>query len=287
MEKNFSADLLAGKSDPRYLQKVKKKIRPFVLRRKKVDVAKDLPDCIEQTIWVEMTPDQRKIYEGYLSGIKSNLFAKVNTDGTSKHRLEVFEAILRLRQICCHPLLISSQLSNDAVVCNSGKMDALLQDLENAMEENDKVLVYSQFTSMLSLIAKELKARNWNFSYLDGSTKDREKVVNQFQNDPNTPLFLISLKAGGTGLNLTAADHVLIFDPWWNEAAEKQAINRAHRMGRKATVFAKRYVTVESIEEKMMKLKEQKNQLIDTIFDDVDGVVQHSLSLEDFAYLLT
>lgn len=282
-EKSFYADLQAGNSDARYLQKIKKKIRPFILRRKKSDVAKDLPDCIEQTIWVDMAPEQRQIYEGYLAGVKSNLFTKVNSDGLSKHRLEVFEAILRLRQICCHPLLISGQLPENTVY-TSGKMEALLQDLENAIEENDKVLVYSQFTSMLSLIAKEVQARQWNHVYLDGSTKDREKVVNQFQDDPNTHLFLISLKAGGTGLNLTAADHVLIFDPWWNEAAEKQAINRAHRIGRNSTVFAKRYATVESIEEKMMKLKEKKKLMIDSLLDDEDAFAQ--MTMDDFMYLL-
>lgn len=284
-EKSFYADLEAGNSDARYLQRIKKKIRPFVLRRKKIDVAKDLPDCIEQTIWVEMTPEQRQIYESFLAGIKSNLFSKVNQEGISKHRLEIFEAILRLRQICCHPLLISGLLAPDNVKYDSGKMEALMQDLENAIEENDKVLVYSQFTSMLSLIAKEIQIRKWNHVYLDGNTKNREKVVNQFQEDSKTNLFLISLKAGGTGLNLTAADHVFIFDPWWNEAAEKQAINRAHRLGRNRTVFAKRYVTVESIEEKMMKLKDQKKFIIDSILDDDHTSAQ--LTFEDFAYLLS
>ncbi len=283
-EKQFLAELQAGNSDSRFLQRIKKKIRPFILRRKKIDVAKDLPECIEQTVWIDMTPSQKEIYEGYLAGIKNNLFKKVNSDGLAKHRLEVFEAILRLRQICCHPLLISSQLSNQVQALDSGKMEALMQDLENAIEENDKVLVYSQFTSMLSLIAKEVQTRQWNYVYLDGTTKDREKVVNQFQNDASIHLFLISLKAGGTGLNLTAADHVFIFDPWWNEAAEKQAINRAHRIGRKNTVFAKRYATVESIEEKMMSLKEKKKGMIDSVFDDSETVSQ--LTLEDFAYLL-
>lgn len=282
-EKNFNADIQASQSDMRYLQKIKKKIRPFILRRKKDEVAKDLPECIEQIIWVEMTPDQRKIYEGFLSGIKSHLFTKVKTEGLSKHRMEVFEAILRLRQICCHPFLISSQLSNN-LTYDSGKMEVLLQDLENAIDENGKVLIYSQFTSMLGIIAKEVQQRRWNYVYLDGSTKDREQMVTQFQEDPNTNLFLISLKAGGTGLNLTAADYVHIFDPWWNEAAEKQAINRAHRIGRKGTVFAKRYVTIESIEEKMMKLKAHKKMLIDQVLDD--EIVNHQLTFEDFAYLL-
>lgn len=284
-EKSFYNDLQAGLSDSRYIQRIKKKIRPFILRRKKADVAKDLPDCIEQTVWVEMPPAQRRIYEAYLAGIKTNLFVKVKNEGLSKHRLEVFEAILRLRQICCHPLLISSHLSpTENLEFSSGKMESLLQDLENAVEENSKVLVYSQFTSMLHLIAKEVKSKNWNYVYLDGNTQNREAVVTEFQNNPSIHLFLISLKAGGTGLNLTAADYVCIFDPWWNEAAEQQAINRAHRIGRKTTVFAKRYAMLESIEEKLMRLKEQKKILVDTIFDDEAAFGQ--LSIQDFAYLL-
>lgn len=285
-EKSFYAEVQAGNSDVRYIQKIKNKIRPFILRRKKNEVAKDLPDCVEQTIWVEMTPSQRQIYEGYLAGIKNNLFSKVNSEGLKKHRLEVFEAILRLRQICCHPLLISGQFQDQNLEFTSGKMEALMQDLENAVAENNKVLIYSQFTSMLQLISKEIQIKNWNYVYLDGSTVDREKVVNQFQNDPDIHLFLISLKAGGTGLNLTAADHVLIFDPWWNEAAELQAINRAHRIGRKSTVFAKRYATTESIEEKMMRLKQQKRLMIDSLLED-EGQAFAQLTLEDFSYLIS
>ncbi len=284
-EKSFQADLQASHSDGRYLQKIKKKIRPFILRRKKSEVAKDLPDCIEQMVWLEMLPSQRQIYESFLASIKNRLLTKVSSDGISKHRMEIFEAILRLRQICCHPLLISGQLPDDTSHYESGKMEALMQDLENVIEENNKVLVYSQFTSMLSLIAKEIKNKNWKYAYLDGSTKEREKAVTQFQEDPHTHLFLISLKAGGMGLNLTSADHVFIFDPWWNEAAEKQAINRAHRIGRKTTVFAKRYAMSESIEEKMMKLKERKKWMIDTILDDEALFTQ--LTTEDFAYLLS
>ncbi|KIC76865.1 putative ATP-dependent helicase YwqA [Neochlamydia sp. TUME1] len=284
-EKDFCAGLKASQSDSRYLQNIKKKIHPFVLRRKKAEVAKDLPACIEQTVWVEMPPSQRKIYDSYLAGIKSHLFTKINIEGLSKHRLEVFEAILRLRQICCHPLLISSQLTEDGQLeCTSGKMEAFLQDVSNAIAENDKVLIYSQFTSMLHLIAREFKARQWSFVYLDGLTKDREKVVNQFQDNADIPLFLISLKAGGTGLNLTKADHVMIFDPWWNEAAEKQAINRAHRIGRNTPVFAKRYVTIETIEEKIMRLKEQKKSMIDTLFEEDGSFAQ--LTLQDLTYLL-
>lgn len=282
-ERKFLADVAASQADFRYLQKVRQKMRPFVLRRKKEEVAKDLPEKIEQVVFVEMEVEQRKIYDEFLGGFKQNLLKKVELDGLSKHRLEVLEALLRLRQICCHPLLASSQIEGEQLI-PSAKLGALLQDLETAVEEGRKVLVYSQFTSMLQLIAKEVRKRKWNFAYLDGQTKDREQVVKTFQEDPATLLFLISLKAGGIGLNLTAADYVFLYDPWWNEAVENQAIDRAHRIGRKDTVIAKRYIAVETIEEKMMTLKAAKRSLVDDVLQDQLEV--HQLSIEDLHYLL-
>ncbi|CCB85195.1 uncharacterized ATP-dependent helicase MPN_020 [Parachlamydia acanthamoebae UV-7] len=281
-EKDFQNDLQASEGDLRYLQRIKKKIRPFMLRRKKEEVAKDLPEKIEQVVWVEMNPEQRQVYEDYLSGVRGNLFKKVELDGISKHRMEVLEAILRLRQICCHPLLVTAQ---EGSFVASAKLDVLMQDLETLAEEGKKALVYSQFTSMLGLIAKEFQKRGWNFVYLDGSTHNREKVVTQFQEDASIPFFLISLKAGGVGLNLTSADYVYLFDPWWNEAIENQAIDRAHRIGRQDTVIAKRLIAIESIEEKIQKLKENKRQLIESLFDETYGQTQ--LSEEDFQFLLS
>jgi len=282
-EKTFEGDLQASEGDVRYLQKIKRKIKPFVLRRKKEEVAKDLPEKIEQIVWIEMASEQRQVYEDYLSGVRGNLFKKVELDGMSKHRMEVLEAILRLRQICCHPLLVTAQ--QEAAPAPSAKLEALLQDLELILEENKKVLVYSQFTSMLKLIAQKFTERNWKFVYLDGGTVNREQVVTQFQEDAAVPLFLISLKAGGIGLNLTSADYVYLFDPWWNEAIENQAIDRAHRIGRKETVIAKRFITVQSIEEKIQKLKEHKRNLIESLFDD--SYTQSQLSEEDFRFLLS
>jgi SNF2 family DNA or RNA helicase len=282
--KEFEAELTAGVADSRYLKKIKRKIKPFILRRRKEEVAKDLPEKIEQIVWVEMAASQRQVYDEFLAGIRGNLLKKVETDGISRHRMEVLEAILRLRQICCHPLLVSAHLAENQAIASS-KLDILLQDLETILDEGRKVLVYSQFTSMLALIGKELKNRGWNFAYLDGSTMNREKVVNQFQEDPQVPIFLISLKAGGIGLNLTAADYVLLFDPWWNEAVENQAINRAHRIGRQDTVFAKRYLAQETIEEKIMILKEHKRLLIEDILDDETG--NSCLTEQDLTFLLS
>lgn len=283
-EATFNAEVQAGLSDPRFLKRIKNKIRPFVLRRQKNEVAKDLPEKIEQTVWVEMHPSQRKVYEQFLSGIRSNLISKVSADGVQKHRMEILEAIMRLRQICCHPLLAPT-MNNDEVG-ESAKFDVLIEDVKTVVEENRKVLIYSQFTSMLALIAKQLRQMQWEFAYLDGTTQNREKVVTQFQQDPNLKIFLISLKAGGIGLNLTAADYVFLYDPWWNAAAENQAIDRAHRIGRHDTVIAKRYIMAESIEEKMMKLKALKSTLAADIIDN-DGLVGTSLHADDLLFLLS
>lgn len=278
-EPEFAAEVQAAGADVRYLQRIKRKIKPFILRRKKEEVAKDLPERIDQVVWVEMTPEQAQVYDSFLSGVKSGVLKKAELDGIGKHRIEILEAILRLRQICCHPLLVGKP---DAP---SAKMEALMGDIETAIAEGRKVLVYSQFTSMLQLLAKNVQERKWAYAYLDGQTQEREKVVDRFQQDPNVPLFLISLKAGGVGLNLTAADYVFLVDPWWNEAVEEQAIGRAHRIGRRDIVIAKRYVIVESIEEKMMKLKAAKRKLVEDIFDEES--LSAGLTIDDLRSLLT
>ncbi len=255
----FRAKIAAGEVDRRYIEKTKKLIAPFILRRKKELVADQLPPKLEQIVWVEMQEDQRHFYESMVAQNR-----KESASGTLG-RMEILEKILRLRQICCHPALL------DGSVNTSGKMERLLEDLEEIIEEGASVLIYSQFTSMLAFIRNEVKMRDWKMVYLDGSTKDREAVVRQFQEDPETKIFLISLKAGGVGLNLTKADYVLLFDPWWNEAVERQAIDRAHRLGRKAPVIARRYVTALSIEEKMMRLKEHKTNLMGDLLEDMEA----------------
>jgi superfamily II DNA or RNA helicase len=284
-EETFNADIQAASVDRRYLDRIKKKVMPFILRRQKQEVAKDLPPRIDQTVWVEMSEKQRTYYEEFLAHFKGNLLQKVEREGIKKHHLEVLEAILRLRQICCHPLLVSSMIENQETLVTSAKFDALMQDLQTIQEEGRKVLVYSQFTSMLKLMARHAHQQKWTFAYLDGSTQNREKVVTEFQNDPSQMIFFISLKAGGVGLNLTSADYVLLYDPWWNEAVEEQAINRAHRIGRQDQVIAKRFVVAESIEEKMMKLKAAKRTLIEDIFDLEAAPTQ--LTIEDLRYLIS
>ncbi len=249
----ISPDLL-DKKMPLHL--IKKKIRPFLLRRKKEQVALQLPPKLEQTVYVEMSDGERKIYEQWLQNARS----KVTLDGTASKRMEILEAILRLRQLCDHPILVGEEESGS-------KFERLMADLQEVVEEKRKVLVYSQFTQMLGLIRKAVQEKGWNYVYLDGSTKDRETPVTRFQDDEDVSIFLISLKAGGVGLNLTAADYVFLYDPWWNEAVERQAIDRAHRLGKTGTVIARRYITALSIEEKIMKLKAHKNALSQHLLD--------------------
>ncbi len=245
-----------------------KRVRPFILRRKKKDVAKDLPPKYEQTIYVEMGDVQKQMYDEWLVQTRARNF---------ENKIEIFEAILRLRQICCHPHLVGE------TEVGSAKLERLMEDLEEISGQGNKVLVFSQFTKMLGLIKTEIEKRGWHYVYLDGRTKDREAVVEQFQEDKEIFIFLISLKAGGVGLNLSAADYVFIYDPWWNEAAENQAIDRAHRLGRSGSVIARRYVTALSIEEKIMGLKENKAKL----FTDVLEFEQVNLSLEDLYSFLS
>src|SRR5581483_11101820 len=252
--RQFQAELQAGQLNAQYFSRIKKKIRPFILRRKKEQVSLQLPPKLEQTVYVEMTSSQRELYERYLQSTKQGLLKKVSLEGAGSHRMEILEAILRLRQICAHPWLTQERQEEDPQAV-SAKLERLLTDIHEVIEEKQKVLVYSQFTTVLQLIESEVKKKGWKHVYLDGSTKDREGAVKQFQEDPETSIFLISLKAGGVGLNLTAADYVFLYDPWWNEAVERQAIDRAHRLGKTGTVIARRYVTALSIEEKIMKLK--------------------------------
>ena len=251
-----------------------RKIKPFILRRKKDEL--DLPEKIEQLAWVEMNEKQSCLYQSYLEGVKNGLLKKVAIDGTSSHRMEILEAILRLRQICDDPRLLGQE-------AQGAKLERILLDVEEALSEKRKILIYSQFTSMLQLIAKEL---NREVLYIDGSVSAqmRAEQVRRFQEDPEASLFLLSLKAGGVGLNLTAADYVFLVDPWWNDAVENQAIDRAHRIGRKNTVIAKRYLTPGTIEEKMLTLKAKKLELAANLLDEG---ADFSWTEEDLLHLLS
>ncbi len=277
----FSAEVNAGTLDARFVNRIRRQVKPFILRRRKKEVAPELPEKIEQTIWIEMLPEQRMLYDSFLAGARQNLLTKVQLEGAKKHRIEILEVLLRLRQICCHPRLVAGQCE-EAQSIGSAKMDQLIDDLETLAQEEAKVLIYSQFTSLLKLVANQIKSP---YLYLDGQTQNRAAVVEQFQTDATVPFFLISLKAGGVGLNLTAADYVLLLDPWWNEAAEQQAIDRAHRIGRTEPVIAKRYVVLDSVEEKIMRLKERKSSLISDLFEQQE--LPQQLTVNDLEWLIS
>lgn len=249
-KKDFERKILEGRSDVGILTGLKNQIRPFMLRRLKKDVEIQLPPKIEQDVFLEMTEEQKEIYENFFSKNKEELH--------SKSKLDILNIILRLRQICCHPHLVDSSI--DPSYEKSAKLTFLFEDLEQVLNENHKVLIYSQFTSFLTLVEKEVIKRGYNYLYLDGKipAQERQKRVVAFESDPNISLFLISLKAGGVGLNLTSADYVYLLDPWWNEAVEAQAIDRCHRIGQEKKVIAKRLYTTSSIEEKIMLLKQEK-----------------------------
>ncbi|MFA6914819.1 MAG: DEAD/DEAH box helicase [Parachlamydiales bacterium] len=283
-QEKFRSEIESGTVDPRFLARIRRQIKPFVLRRTKKEVAPELPEKIEQTVWIEMSPEQRQLYDTFLSGARQNILSKVQLEGTSKHRLEILEILLRLRQICCDPRLVAAQ-HEEAASIPSAKLEAIIEDLTTLANENAKVLVYSQFTKLLQLVGKELKNQGMDYFYLDGQTNNRADIVEKFQTCASPSFFLISLKAGGVGLNLTAADYVLLLDPWWNEAAEQQAIDRAHRIGRQEPVIAKRYVVLDTIEEKIMKLKAEKQRLAGDLFEASPADMQ--ISFTDLELLLS
>jgi len=257
-------------------------LRPFILRRTKEQVAKDLPQKLEQTIYCELEPAQRKLYNELRDHYRASLLKSIDTDGLNKSKIQILEALLRLRQAACHPGLIDKANAD----LPSAKLDMLLPQLEEVLDEGHKVLVFSQFTSFLALVRRHLDREKVVYEYLDGKTTDRAARVERFQTDPACKLFLISLKAGGLGLNLTAAEYVYLLDPWWNPAVEAQAIDRAHRIGQTQQVFACRLIARDTVEEKVLELQQSKRDLADAILN-ADNSVIRNLKREDLELLLS
>lgn len=239
-------------------EKLQLMIRPFVLRRKKEEVAKDLPPLTEQVRFCEMTSGQHKKYELEKSIVRNAILSTIEKEGVAKSSIVILQGLTRLRQLANHPSLLEKEMND-----GSGKFDEIFRMLENLMAENHKVLIFSSFVQHLRLLQEKIEQQNWKYSMLTGQTTQREKVIRQFQDDPENRIFLISLKAGGVGLNLTQAGYVFILDPWWNPAAENQAVSRAHRIGQEKNVFVYRFITENSIEEKIQLLKERKSSLAD------------------------
>ena len=244
--------------DKEQQEKLQLMIRPFVLRRKKEEVAKDLPPLMEQVHICEMTPEQKKKYELEKSIVRNAILDNIEKEGVSRSSFVILQGLTKLRQLANHPSLLEKKAEG-----GSGKFDEIFRMLENLMAENHKVLIFSSFVKHLELLREKIEQENWKYSLLTGQTSQRGKVIRQFQDDPENRIFLISLKAGGVGLNLTQAGYVFIIDPWWNPASENQAVSRAHRIGQDKHVFVYRFITENSIEEKIQLLQQRKSSLAD------------------------
>ncbi|MHA6251510.1 DEAD/DEAH box helicase [Oceanobacillus sp. CAU 1775] len=257
-------------------RKINRRIRPFMLRRMKHQVANELPEKIEQVEVVELSPDQKKIYAAYLAKLKKEELKHLDKETLDKNRIKILAGLTRLRQICCHPSLFVEDYNG-----NSAKLERLLSIIQEAKRTNRRILIFSQFTSMLKIIARNLAETGTSFFYLDGATEsqERQRLSKKF-NEGEKDIFLISLKAGGTGLNLTGADTVILYDLWWNPAVEEQAADRAYRIGQKNTVHVIKLIAKGTIEEKMNQLQERKRKLIREVIDSNIDIAK-GLSLTD------
>ncbi len=274
--KSTSAD------NPESLRVLSRALSPFILRRTKQEVLTELPEKTEQTLHCEMPAHQRKHYEELRDFYRGHLAEQIEQKGLQQSKIHVLEALLRLRQAACHPGLLDERLRHKS----SAKLDALLEQLDRVRDEGHKALVFSQFTTLLSIVRERLDKQGIRYTYLDGRTRDREQRVREFQEDPECGLFLISLKAGGFGLNLTAAEYVFILDPWWNPAVEAQAVDRAHRIGQTRPVFAYRLICQDTVEQRILELQQTKRELAEAIVSANSNVISQ-LTADDLQALLS
>ncbi len=264
--------------------RLRRKLHPFLLRRLKKDVAKDLPDKIQRVAHCSLSGDQAKVYKHLMESAKNKITTLVDEQGFNKSRMQVLKLLLQLRQTCCHLDLLKLPGLNPKFP--SAKMELFFELVDEAIDAGHRILVFSQFTSMLAILREELEKRELKYCYLDGSTKNRQERVHTFNSDRSIPLFLISLKAGGTGLNLTGADMVIHFDPWWNPAVEEQATDRAHRIGQKNTVYSVKLITKDTVEEKVLQMQQKKKNIIDATLEKA-GDLGTSLSWTDIQELFS
>jgi SNF2 family DNA or RNA helicase len=265
------------------MQQLKAIIKPFVLRRTKDQVAKDLPEKTEQIIFCEMTDEQAHEYEKTKSHYRNEILKSVSEIGLNRSHFTLLKGLTRLRQIANHPYL-----ANNEYTFGSGKFDEVIARANTAKAEGHKVLMFSQFVKQLDLYKKHFEANKLSFGYLDGSLSSlqRQEAVNKFQNTNDLSFFLISLKAGGLGLNLTSADYVFLIDPWWNPAIEKQAIDRTHRIGQTSSVFIYKYITKDTVEEKIIALQNKKKLLADSIITTEESFIK-TINVDEIADLLS
>jgi superfamily II DNA or RNA helicase len=263
---------------------LKKILYPFILRRTKEQVARDLPEKLEMILWCEMEDEQRKIYDAYRNDFRDKILGTIQEQGIQKSQLTILQGLMKLRQICDSPAILNEE---EKFENHSIKLDELAREITENIS-NHKALVFSQFLGMLALIRAKLDELGVKYEYFDGSTSapDREKAIQSFQNDETVRVFLISLKAGGVGLNLTAADYVYIVDPWWNPAVEQQAIDRTHRIGQTKNIFAYRMICKDTIEDKILQLQDKKRALAKELITD-DSTFVKSLTREDVEYLFS
>jgi len=267
-----------------HLERLRRRIYPFVLRRLKSEVANELPPKTEVTQYCEMTHDQQKLYHEMLATCRQQVFAEVERRGLERSHLSILTALLRLRQICCHPELLGPSFQKKEV--SSGKMEAFQDLVEEVLSEGHRVLVFSQFVEMLTLLRTWLEKEKIAYEYLDGRTRKREERIKRFNSSPDIPIFLVSLRAGGTGLNLTGADYVIHFDPWWNPAVQDQATDRVHRIGQTKHVFSYKLITKDTVEEKILMLQERKRELAKGLLSS-DSALGKKLTREDLEYLFS
>jgi SNF2 family DNA or RNA helicase len=238
-------------------------INPFILRRKKEEVVKELPLLTEQIVYCDMTEEQQKIYESEKSSVRNMIYDSIENKGFEKSSILILKALNKLRLLANHPVLTEPGYPAD-----SGKFDEIVRSIDNIVQEQHKVLIFSSYVKHLNLVANHIQQQNTDYTMLTGVTKNRQSVIERFQKDDNTRVFLISLKAGGTGLNLTAADYVFLLDPWWNPAAENQAISRAHRIGQDKKVFVYRFISRDTIEEKILLLQQRKSAIAEIFINN-------------------
>ena len=276
-KERYETPLLNAERGPVW-QRLSRRLAPYLLRRRKQDILADLPKKIQQVIEVELSPEQKAAYTELQQAARSQI-DQLRTQSSGAARMRVLTALLRLRQACCDLRLLGQQDSS------SSKLSALLELVEEAIDGGHRALIFSQFTAMLDIISGTLEEAEIPFCRLDGSTRNRQEVVDRFQNDERIPLFLISLKAGGVGLNLTAADTVIHFDPWWNPAVEAQATDRAHRIGQQRVVTSIKLIARDTVEERVLRMQEKKSELLEGALD-ADAALDR-LSTEDLTGLVS
>ncbi|MFW6324291.1 MAG: SNF2-related protein [Desulfovibrionales bacterium] len=279
-QKGFVKPIKDG--DLESLEYLQSRVKPFILRRSKSEVAKDLPPKVENVYYCALMEEQLELYASLAKKLRDQVLKNVDEKGIAKSQMSILDALLKLRQICCHPRLLKLNMPGVNTSLPSGKFEAFKDLTTEIIEEGHKVLVFSQFVQMLHIIRSWLQMNEIPFAYLDGSSKDRLEQVDRFNNDPDIPIFLISLKAGGTGLNLTAADYVIHYDPWWNPAVENQATDRTHRIGQTKQVFAYKMICENSVEEKILQMQEEKRGVAEAI---IPGQAWKSLTRNDLEML--